>query len=158
MHLPLPLGFPLQDHYDLPRHDQEAARAAAAGGRSVLEYREDASSNLVEIVVDGRVSKAEFDDVATRLEAAIARHGKLRVLEVVKSFGGIEPAAFWADLKFGLRHLNDFSRCAVVSDRRWIETFAKGVDKVIACEIRHFPPDEIAAARAWLHEEVPASG
>ena len=122
----------------------------------MLEYREDATTNLVEIVVDGHVSKAEFDDVATRLEAAIARHGRLRVLEVVRSFGGIEPAAFWADLKFGLRHLSHFSRCAVVSDRRWIETFAKGVDKVIACEIRHFPPERIDAAKAWLRTDAGA--
>jgi hypothetical protein len=127
--------------------------ARAAGGKSVLEYREDASSNLVKIVVDGRVSKAEFDEIATRLEAAIARHGKLRVLEEVRSFGGLDPAAFWADLKFGLRHLNHFSRCAVISDQRWIEVFAMGVDKLIACEIRHFPPEQIAAARAWLRAD-----
>ena len=123
----------------------------------MLDCREDVGDNLVEIVVDGRVSRAEFDDVAARLEAAIARHGKLRVLEVVKSFGGIEPSAFWADLRFGLRHLNHFSRCAVVSDKRWIETFAKGVDKLIPCEIRHFPPDQIAAARAWLLEPAAAA-
>jgi hypothetical protein len=123
----------------------------------VLEFREDASDGLVEIVVDGRVSKAEFDEIATRLEAAIARHGELRVLQVVKSFGGIDRAAFWADVKFGLRHLNHFSRCAVVSDKRWIETFAKGVDKLIRCEIRHFPPDQLAAARAWLLEPATAA-
>ena len=123
----------------------------------VIEYREDAGSNLVEIVIDGRVGKADFDDVAARLQASIARHGKLRVLEEVRSFGGIEPAAFWADMKFGLRHLSDFSRCAVVSDKRWIETLAKGVGKLIACEIRHFPPDQIDAARTWLREDAPAA-
>jgi hypothetical protein len=120
----------------------------------LIEYREDAGTNLVEIVVNGRVSKAEFDDVAARLEAAIARHGKLRVLEVVRSFGGIDPAAFWADLKFALRHLNDFSRCAVVGDKGWIETLTRGADKLIACELRHFPPARIDAARAWLRAEM----
>jgi SpoIIAA-like len=118
----------------------------------VIEYREDAGSDLVEIVVDGRVGKAEFDDIAARLEAAIARHGKLRVLEEVRSFGGIEPRAFWADLKFGLRHLNDFSRCAVVGDKRWLELLTKGAGKLIACELRHFPPEQVEAARAWLRE------
>ena len=123
----------------------------------MLDSREDVGDNLVEIVVDGHVSRAEFDAVAARLEAAIARHGKLRVLEVVETFGGIDPSAFWADLKFGLRHLDHFSRCAVVSDQHWIETFAKGVDKVIRCEIRHFPPEQIDAARAWLRAPAPAS-
>lgn len=120
----------------------------------MIEYREDAASNLVEIVVDGHVSKAEFDDIAARLEAAIARHGKLRVLEEVRSFGGMAPSAFWADLKFAMRHLGDFSRCAVISDQRWIELLATGAGKLIACEIRHFPPDQLAAARAWLNEDT----
>lgn len=122
----------------------------------MIEYRDDPGSDLVEIVVDGHVSKAEFDDVAARLEAAIARHGKLRVLEEVRSFGGIEPSAFWADLKFGLRHLNHFSRCAVISDKRWIEILATGAGKLIACEVRHFPPDQIKAARDWLRGDAAA--
>jgi SpoIIAA-like len=121
----------------------------------MIEYHED-HSDLVEIVVDGRVGKAEFDAVAARLEAAIARHGKLRVLEEVRSFGGIEPAAFWADLRFVLRHLNHFSRCAVVSDKRWIELLATGADKLIRCEVRHVPPAQVEAARAWLREEAGA--
>jgi hypothetical protein len=118
----------------------------------MIDYRE--QGGLIEITVDGRITRAEFDDVAGRLEAAIARHGKVRVLEVVKSIGGIDPGTFWADVRFALRHLSDFSRCAVVSDRRWIEALATGVDKLVACEIRHFPPDQTAAARAWLHEGV----
>lgn len=118
----------------------------------MIEYREDAGTDLVEIVVDGRIGKAEFDDVADRLEAYIRRHGKVRVLEEVRSLGGIEPAALWADLRFALRHLNDFSRCAVVSDKRWIEPLTTGVGKLVACELRHFLPGQIAAARAWLRE------
>jgi hypothetical protein len=117
----------------------------------MIDYRED--NGLVEITVDGKVSRQDFDDVAARLEAHIARNGKVRVLEQVKSFGGIEPAAFWADLRFSLRHLADFSRCAVVSDKRWIETLATGINKLVACEIRHFAPSQLAAARAWLREE-----
>lgn len=123
----------------------------------MIEYREDGSAALVEIVVDGRVGKAEFDQLAARLEALLARRGKLRVLQEIRSLGGIEPAAFWADLKFGLRHLNDFSRCAVVTDRRWIEWFAKAVDPFVACAIRHFPPEQIDEARTWLREDLAAA-
>jgi len=120
----------------------------------MLDYREDPHSDLIEITVDGRIGKDEFEGIAARLEAAIARHGKVRVLEVVKSLGGVEPSAFWADLKFGLRHLNDFSRCAVVTDKRWIEWLAKAMDPLVACEIRHFPPEQIDAARAWLRADT----
>ncbi|MCE3249151.1 MAG: hypothetical protein K0R41_2976 [Geminicoccaceae bacterium] len=116
----------------------------------MLEYREDPGSDLVEIVVDGRIGRDEFERIAGRLEAAIARHGKLRLLEEIRSFGGIDPATFWADLRFSLRHLGDFSRCAVVTEKRWAEWLAKAMDPLVACEIRHFPPERITAARDWL--------
>jgi hypothetical protein len=133
----------------------------SSGEKPMIDYREDPVSGVIEITVDGKISRQEFDDIAARLEAHIARHGKVRLLEEVWSLGGIDPGTFWADLKFTLRHLNDFSRCAVVTDRRWIEWLAKGVDHLIACEIRHFPPEQIEAARRWLGEEMataPAGG
>ena len=123
----------------------------------MLEYREDPGSDLIEIVVDGRVGREEFERVAARLEAAITRRGKLRLLEEIRRFGGVDPATFWADLRFSLRHLGDFSRCAVVTEKRWIAWLAKAMDPLVPCEIRHFPPERIAAARSWLGAPAPAA-
>lgn len=120
----------------------------------MISYREDAGLHVVEITVDGPISREAFEEVAGKLEARIALHGKVRLLEEIRSLGGIDPSAFWDDLKFSLRHLNDFSRCAVVTDRRWIEWFAKAVDPFVACEIRHFTPEKIDDARRWLREDL----
>jgi hypothetical protein len=117
-------------------------------------------------MIDGKVGKAEFDEIAGRLEAHIRAHGKVRLLEEIRGFGGIELAAFWDDLKFSLRHLNDFSRCAVVGDQAWFFSrcavvgdqawfawVAKAVNPFLACEIRCFERARMAEARAWLREE-----
>lgn len=122
----------------------------------MIEYREDPDSHIVEITVDGAISREAFDDIARRLEARIARDGKVRVLEEVRSLGAIAPATFWADLKFSLRHLNDFSRCAVVTDRGWIEWLARAVAPFVTCAVRHFPPEQIGDARRWLREDTAA--
>jgi SpoIIAA-like len=82
----------------------------------MLSYKEYDNALAIEIVIKGFVSKKEFDDTAKKLEAFIARHGKVNVLEVIEDFEGMDGAAFWQDFKFSLRHLNDFSRCAIVSD------------------------------------------
>ncbi len=116
----------------------------------MLEYREDTDAGIVEITINGRISKAEFDDVADRIEALIAQHGKIRILEVINDFQGLEASAFWDDLKFSLRHLNDFSRCAVVSDKRWVNLWSALIQPFIECEVEHFDPAEIESARAWL--------
>src|SRR5690242_18613521 len=81
----------------------------------MLSYKEYDNAQAVEIVLSGRVSTEEFEKVARKLEAFIERHGEIRVLEVIKDFEGMDAGAFWHDVQFSLRHVQDFSR-AVASD------------------------------------------
>jgi len=116
----------------------------------MITYQEEPGTNLIEITVDGKVSRAEFDEIAANLEAAIARHGKVRLLEDIRDFRGMDPAAFWDDVKFSLRHMNDVSRAAIVTDERWIEWLVRVVGPALKAEVRTFTPAEADAARAWL--------
>jgi hypothetical protein len=102
------------------------------------------------IVIKGFVSTQKFEDTAKKLKAFIARHGKVNVLEVIEDFEGMDGTAFWQDFKFSLAHLNDFSRCAIVSDGKWVTPWSEIVAPFFKGEVRYFPPDEIEAAREWL--------
>jgi hypothetical protein len=104
----------------------------------------------VEIVIADRVSTAEFDQIAKKLESFIARHGRVRVLEIIKDFEGMDVHAFWHDLKFSLRHLGDFSRCAIVTDAKWLALWSAIVAPFLDCEVCYFRPDEVEKARDWL--------
>jgi len=99
----------------------------------MLSYKEMDNLAAVEIVISDRVSTEEFDATAKKLEAFIARHGRVRVLEIIKDFEGMDVAAFWHDLKFSLRHLNDFSRCAIVTDAKWLALWSAIVAPFIEC-------------------------
>ena len=90
----------------------------------MLSYKEMDNLAAVEIEISARVSTEEFDKTARKLEAFIARHGRVRVLEIVHDFEGMDAKAFWHDLKFSLRHLNDFSRCAIVSDAKFLSLWS----------------------------------
>lgn len=116
----------------------------------MLIFRDDAESGIVELTINGTISKTEFDDVATKLQAIIKERGKVRLLEEIKGFSGIEPSAIWDDIRFSFNHLNDFSRVAVVTDKSWIEWWAKAVSPFISVEVELFEPSEIEAARDWL--------
>src|SRR5262245_54631432 len=76
-------------------------------GPIMLSYKEYDNAQAVEIVLNGRVSTEEFDKIAGKLEAYIARHGQIRVLEIAEDFEGMDAIAFWHDVKFSLRHLHD---------------------------------------------------
>lgn len=116
----------------------------------MLSYTEHDNAQAVEITVGGKVSRQEFDRLAERLEAFIARHGQVRVLERIESFEGMDAAALCHDLKFSLRHLKDFSRIAVVADLHVRNLWSSFVSPFITCEVEHFAPDQITEARDWL--------
>lgn len=116
----------------------------------MLSYEEHDNAQAVEIRLSGRVSTDEFDRVANKLEAFIKRHGQVRVMEVIQDFEGMDAAALWHDIKFSLRHLQDFSRIAVVASPDTHNLWSSLVSPFIECEVEHFAPDEIEAARDWL--------
>jgi len=116
----------------------------------MLAYKEMDNLAAVEIEISGRVSAEEFDKTAKKLEAFIARHGRVRVLEIILDFEGMDAKAMWHDLKFSLRHLNDFSRCAIVSDAKFLSIWSAIAEPFIDAQVEYFPPDQVEAARDWL--------
>jgi hypothetical protein len=116
----------------------------------MLSYKEYDNAHAVEIVLGARVSTQEFDAVASKLEAFIERHGRLRLLEIVKDFEGMDATAFWHDIKFSLRHLKDFSRVAIVCNPDTHHLWSSLVAPFMACEVEHFAPGEEDAARDGL--------
>lgn len=116
----------------------------------MLRYKEYDNAQAVEIELSGRVSVEEFNAVAERLEAFMGRHGRIRVLEIVKDFEGMDAGAFWQDIKFSLRHLQDPSRCAIVANPGTRHLWSSLVAPFMSCEVEHFAPGEEDAARDWL--------
>ena len=113
-------------------------------------YKDDPAARMVEITVDGRVTEADFDEIAARLASFIADHGPIRILEIVKSFDGFDLATIPKGVMFDIRHLKDFTHCAVVTDNGWIGPFTRAMSPFFSIDIRVFPLAEEAAARAWL--------
>jgi hypothetical protein len=118
----------------------------------MLKYQEFDNAKLVEITLSGLVSTEEFDRVAKKLEAFIARHDEIKVLEIIEDFDGMEALAFWHDIRFSLRHLHDFDRCAVICEAKVIDLWSELIAPFSTCKQRHFHPRDIDAARDWLTE------
>jgi hypothetical protein len=116
----------------------------------MLSYKEMDNLASVEIEISDRVTTEEFEATAKKLEAFIARHGRVQVLEIIHDFEGMDAGAFWSDFKFSLRHLKDFSRCAIVSDTKWFSPLSALAEPFIDCEVAYFQPEDLEAARNWL--------
>ena len=116
----------------------------------MIEYNNNSQNNIVEIIIDGKITEADFDQLASQLQVDIAKHGKLRVLEEIRHFEGIDPIALWNDLRFSFAHLNDFSHAAVVADAQWLRTLTNLFDRVLSVQVKTFEPSQREEARHWL--------
>lgn len=118
----------------------------------MLTMHQPENTNILEFTLDGDFNRAHFDAVAAKLDAMIERHGKVRLLEIVRDVGKIEPSALWEDLKFAPSHLDKFSHVAVVADKTWMEWMTRMAAAFVPAEVRFFHLDAVDEARQWLRD------
>ena len=66
----------------------------------------------------------------------------------------VEGDAMSADASFRARHATSFERVAVVSDEDWMRPALSALSFLLPGKAKGFPVHEIAAAKAWLIEDI----
>ncbi len=120
----------------------------------MLEMHEHDGQDVIELIVDGAVSRREYEAVRDRAEAFIGRRGRARLLEVVLDLGPVEPAVLWEDTRFAFSHIGDFSRIAVVAERKWLAEILAALQKFFVGEAKGFTLEECDEAWNWLTEHA----
>lgn len=118
----------------------------------MMTFETDTQAGVVEFLVDGGVTRAEYDAGVVAMEAVIADKGTLSALAVIRNFSGMELGAWWKDVSWGATHMNKVRRAAIVTDSSWIEMMTKAGSMMVSAEVKLFKPDQIEAARAWVRE------
>jgi hypothetical protein len=59
----------------------------------------------------------------------------------------------WDDARFGLTHLGDFSKIAVVSDIEWLRQSVKLFGPLIPAPVQVFHNTDIEDAKRWITED-----
>ena len=100
------------------------------------------------------VEKEDYRDVILpAVEAAIAEHGKVRLVYVLgHEFDDYEGEAVWEDLKLGAHHPTSFERIAIVTDARWVGPAVKVFSVLWPGQARAFPLAELDSAKRWAAE------
>lgn len=119
-------------------------------------YMEYPSEKRIELTIDEKVDRAFFDEIIPQVEAFMAAHGKIRMVEVIKDFKGFEASVLWDGIKFDKENLKHVSHVALVSDVGWISPLSKAVGALVSSDVRCFDLDELEAARAWARGDEPA--
>ncbi|MCT8158484.1 STAS/SEC14 domain-containing protein [Pseudoruegeria sp. SHC-113] len=115
-----------------------------------LDYKEFPTEGIVEIRVDGKVTREEYHHAVNQLESFIFDHGTVRLVEIVEDFEGFDSKMFWDGLKFDMKYIPSITHCAVVSDIGWIAPLSKAAGALLSTKLRTFGMAELEDARAWV--------
>jgi hypothetical protein len=115
-------------------------------------YTEDPVLPVAELHVLGRVTQDDMKEILPKLEAFIARHGKIRIVEVIENFEGFDPATMLDGIKFDIAHLTDVTHAAVVSDIGWIGFVTRATAMMMPLTVRMFEMDQLQKARDWARQ------
>ena len=115
-----------------------------------IEFEWHPGLHLLEVRASGTLTKVDYDRFVPEVEKGIEEQGRLRILFEMTEFHGWRPGAAWEDLKFGVRHMGQIERMAMVGDRSWEKLLAVFARVFTAAPVRYFDRAEIEEARAWV--------
>lgn len=114
-----------------------------------LSYVEHPTTKTVEFRIDGKLTREDYDRVIGPMQAFIDAHGTVRVIEIVESFSGFDPAVLIPGIKFDIKNLSHISRVAIVSDIGWFSPLVRAASAITAVEMRMFEMAQLDEAREW---------
>ncbi len=112
--------------------------------------------DVLGVEASGEVTHADYHDwLIPRAEAMMGR-GPVRMFYVIgKDFTGFDLRALADDAGFGIAHLRDFSRIAVVSDHVALNAAVSLFKPFFHGEARAFRLADIDKARDWITAASP---
>ena len=117
----------------------------------MIAFHEIAGTNVLELVVEGQVTRADSEVAQITIEDVVDRRGKVRLFKDASGLAGFDsnavPPTFLSEF---FNRLNGLTHVAVLID----EARARGMRGFLAeglpFEVRFFGPAEADKARAWL--------
>jgi hypothetical protein len=103
--------------------------------------------------INGVISSEEMPGVIKRFEAFLERHDKVRLLNRMTHFGGIDPSVFMQSglVSMKLAAMQKVERYAIVGAPVWMGKIIETMNPMFAdIDMRTFAADQEADAWAWL--------
>ena len=117
-----------------------------------LQLTEKSGGKVLEVQVQGKLTKEDYEAFVPEIERLIQQHGKLRILFYMHEFEGWSAGALWQDIKFDAKHFNDIERLALVGESKWQEGMAVFCKPFTTAKVRYFDRSKLAEARQWIEE------
>lgn len=120
----------------------------------MVERIDDMPAGTIGFRASGKLTRDDYRQVMEPALRAAAEAGEIRMLFVLPSFDGLEPSAWFEDMKTGLGlgvgHHSAWKRSAIVTDVEWIAKAFKLFAWMTPGEVEVFGMDRLDEARSWV--------
>ncbi len=110
--------------------------------------------SLIEIEVKGKISTDDYKDFLPVIDSLIKDNKKPSFLIKLEDFKGWESSAMWEELKYDMKHRNDFGPMAVVGESNVQKLFTYISSLVFPSEIKYFDREKENEARKWIESKI----
>ena len=117
-----------------------------------IKLSEVSGEQFLVVHVWGKLERADYERFLPQFAELAQGPGKLRVLFDMIGFQGWDAGALWDEIKFDVKHANDFERVATVGDSEWEHALATLIKPFTKAKTRYFDATHYADAREWLSE------
>jgi hypothetical protein len=108
------------------------------------------SDQAVGFKMSGKLHDADYKAFVPLVDAAIAKHGKVRMLAQFHDFHGWDLHALWDDIKFSTTHCTKIEKIALVGEKTWEKWMAQVCKPFTMAKVQYFDAGQLDAAKAWL--------
>jgi hypothetical protein len=117
-----------------------------------FEEIEDLPGDVVALRAVGIITAKDYRDMLIPLvEEKLKSHSKIKCLIVLgEEYMTYTGDAAWTDMKFGLGHVKDFSRVALVTNIGWIAKAARLFMPLMPFDFETFALAELEIAKEWI--------
>src|SRR3954447_1928534 len=111
------------------------------------------ASDHVEMQVAAPLTVADLEAAGSSLRGLVGKPALRRVMVSVESIGHPAPKAVWEDLKLSPL-VRQMRWVALLTGIRWYARLSEVTGTLRpGLTIKHFEPDDVAGARAWLAQQ-----
>lgn len=121
----------------------------------MIHFEKIEGTDIYGFYIDGAIDQESVEDFYKLLELKSEEQQKIKLLGTINEFPSFKDfKAFSSTLKMKVKAISNISKCALLSDKDWVETVLPIGDFVTpGIPMKHFDLDEKAKAIAWLEKD-----
>lgn len=116
----------------------------------MIKIEKEKTGNLIKVVASDTLTQEDYDQMLPILEKTLEEWKNLRLYFEMQNFTGWTVKAAYQDLKFDVKHATDFSKVAIVGEKKWQEAFSSLMKPFTPADIQYFNLEERDQALQWL--------